>query len=98
MAKIEYIEIPYDVSDEVERLFFEYNARLSVCRFLMSQEGINDEMMQKYLDSVECKWVELEMAKELVNKTYPSTINANYYEFDFENHRLKYTAEEPVNG
>ena len=62
--QVEYINIPEDLSVEIERLFFEYNAALSVCRFLMSQEGINDEMMQKYLDSVECKWVELEMAKD----------------------------------
>lgn len=96
--KVEYVNIPENLSVEIERLFFEYNAALSVCRFLMSQEGINDEMMQKYLDSVECKWVELEMAKGLANKTYPSIINANHYEFDFENHRIKYIAEEPLNG
>lgn len=96
--QVEYVNIPENLSMEIERLFFEYNAALSVCRFLMSQEDINDEMMQKYLDSIECKWVELEMTKNIVRKTYPSTINANRYEFDFENHRLNYIAEELLNG
>lgn len=96
MPNIEYINIPMELSMDVERLFFEYNAALSVCRFLMSQEDINDDMMQKYLDSVECKWIELEIAKERVHKAYPSTIVANRYEFDFDNYCLKYIAEEPV--
>lgn len=88
--KIEYVNIPFEISNNIERLFFEYNARLNVCKFLMQQEDIDENIMQKYLDSVECKWVELEMLKQKTAKLYSTTFNKADYEFDFEEARIKY--------
>ena len=94
MKTIEYIEIPYELSCNIERLFFEYNAALSVCKFLMSQPEVREDMLQKYLDSVECKWVELEVLKQKAVKEYPTHFEKADYEFDFDNHAIKYLEKE----
>lgn len=94
MEKTEYVTLPLDLSHDVERLFFEYMASLSVSRYLMSQDGIRESMMQMYLDAVECKWIELEMLKQRVVKEYPSTFEYANYEFEFDASRIKYTEKE----
>ena len=40
--------IPEQVSGYVERLFFEYNASVNILRYLMSQDDVKDEYIQRY--------------------------------------------------
>ena len=80
------------VSAYVERLFFEYNASLNILRYLMSQDDVKDEYIQRYLDCSEKKYTELEIAKEYISKEYaPYEFGKYNYRFDFENDTIIYT-------
>ena len=84
--------IPVDVSTYVEKLFFEYNASLNIVRYLMSQDDVKDEYIQRYLKRTEEKHVELEIVKEEVTKEYaPAELDCYNYNFDFRNYTIIYT-------
>ena len=84
--------IPEQVSNYVERLFFEYQASLNILRYLMSQDGIKDEYLQRYLDVSEQKYTALEIAKSEASKKYVPDVFCKYnYTFDFDNNTIIYT-------
>lgn len=84
--------IPEQVSAYVERLFFEYNASLNILRYLMSQDDVKNEYIQRYSDSSEKKYTELEIVKESISKEYAPVEFSRYnYHFDFENNTIIYT-------
>ena len=86
------ITIPEEESIYMERLFYEYNASLNIIKFLMSQEEVLDKHLQKYLDSSEVKYTEMEMAKnELSNKYKPEGIGEYNYQFLFDESAIEYT-------
>ena len=83
--------IPEQVSAYVERLFFEYNASLNIIRYLMSQDDIKEEYMQRYLRRSEQKYTELEMVKENIAIEYAPVEFSKYnYTFDFEHNTIVY--------
>ena len=45
--------IPEQVSAYVERLFFEYNARLNVFKFLIKDNDIEQNILDKYQKEIE---------------------------------------------
>lgn len=86
------VKIPEKVSAYVEKLFFEYNASLSVVRYLMSQDDVKDEYIQRYLKQCEEKHIELELAKKEVTEEYaPIGFDKYNYNFDFRDYTITYT-------
>ena len=57
------VRIPEQVSTYVEKLFFEYNASVNILRYLMSQDDVKDEYIQRYSKSAKEKYIELETAE-----------------------------------
>ena len=76
----------------VERLLYEYNASLNILRFLMAQDDVLEKHLQKYLDSSEAKYAELEMAKKAISvANKPEDIAEPYdYRFEFDEECLIY--------
>lgn len=84
---VEIILIPNELSLKVERQYFEYNSALNVVGYLMQRGNINEELLQKYIDTVEYRGVQLELTKQAVSKEYvPEHFkNKKYsYLFDFD--------------
>lgn len=79
-------------SNYVERLYFEYNASLNIIAFLMSKDEVKESHLQRYLDSSELKYTELEMAKSSISVKYkPLNMPDNFnYSFDFNTEELIY--------
>ena len=86
------VQLTNKESTYIERLWYEYNASLNILRFLMSQDTVLEQHLQKYLDSSEAKYAELEMAKDSVSKAHkPEGITGEYdYRFDFDEECLIY--------
>lgn len=83
------VNIPYECSIYIERLNYEYVTSRSLLRYLMSQETVKEEHLQRYIDIVEQKGVALEMAKEIAFDTYcPEKEKAYNYTIDFKNCRM----------
>lgn len=85
-----FVEIPADLSLEVERRYFEYMVAQNVVAYLMQKRNIDKDILQSYIDTVECRGVELELMKRTISKEYcPDTLCDEYlYSFDFDNHTL----------
>lgn len=86
------VQLTSKESTYVERLWYEYNASLNILRFLMSQETVLEQHLQKYLDSSEEKFAALEIAKNNITKAYkPKELTGDYdYRFDFDDECLIY--------
>ena len=52
----------------IEKLFFEYNARLNVFKFLIKDNDIEQNILDKYQKEIENKYTELELAKKQVSE------------------------------
>lgn len=89
---IKSVEIPYEDSIAVERLFYEWNSGRSNIAFLMKDSEITPEMLTKYIQIVDEKFMELEkLKKHLTTQYQPTDIEGdNEYEFDFDNHAILY--------
>ncbi len=86
------VKLTNEENTYIERLWFEYNASLNILRFLMSQEDVLEKHLQKYLDSSEAKYAELEIAKkEMTTAHKPAELSEKYnYRFDFDDEYLIY--------
>lgn len=85
------VQIPHDLSAEVERRFFEYNAAKDIIKYLMSQEEVLEKNLDRYLNSAEARFAELELIKEEATNQYKPEGLVNYgYEFDFKNCEIIY--------
>lgn len=95
MEKI--VEIPYNQSVYVERLFFEYNANCNLINYLMSQETVKKEILDEYVKENYRMYSELEIAKTRVsNEYFPEEFAEKEagYTFDFDNNSIVYTVNE----
>ena len=90
---IEKVQIPADVSLEVNRAFYEYNAALNISGYLMSRPGVQIELLQQYLDATEMKYATLEMLKEKAVRQYPPTKPWTTYEFNFDTFEIYYEVQ-----
>lgn len=86
------VKIDTQDSNYVERLFFEYNASKDIIAFLMSKDEVKEQHLQKYLDSSEVKYAELELAKASVTEKYrPEDMpEDSQYLFNFNNEEIEY--------
>lgn len=83
------VEIGVDESTNVERLFYEHRAGQDNIAFLMKDKDIRYDILQEYIDVVECRYVELEMMKEELAEKYKPDANKDYdYMFDFRNNSI----------
>ncbi len=83
------VDIPYECSVYIERLNYEYITSRNLLRYLMSQETVKEEHLQRYADMAEQKCVALEMAKEIAFETYVPDKEKKYsYTIDFKNCRM----------
>lgn len=86
------VRIPEQVSTYVEKLFFEYNASVNILRYLMSQDDVKDEYIQRYSKNAQEKYIELETVKREVTKEYaPVEFDEYNYNFDFDDYTIIYT-------
>lgn len=80
------VQIPADISSEVERRFFEYNATRDIIGYLMSRDDVLAKNLEKYLVIAENRFTELELMKEDVTSQFVPEGISNYgYAFDFIN-------------
>ena len=78
----------------VERLWYEYNAALSVLRYLMAQPDVLEKNLQLYADSCEAKGVELELTKRAVSDRFKPDGAVMSYSFDFDECAIEYHMED----
>lgn len=93
MSNTEIIKIPKDISLEVEKKFFEWQASLHIIGYLMSRPDTQMSLLQQYLDTSEVKFTETELIKAEVTNSYPSQKGYEHYTFDFINSQIIYKAE-----
>lgn len=98
MIKTIRVSIAETDSVYVERLWFEYNAALNILRYLMSQDVVLEKHLQKYADSAEVKYTELELVKkDMIKKYKPDVFTENQmmnYTFDFDTESLIFEYKE----
>lgn len=88
------VEIPYEDSRVVERLFYEWNSGRNNIAFLMKDDEINYEILRKYIETVDAKFTELEQLKRKIVAQYQPK-DADYdYTFDFDNHAIIFERKE----
>ena len=85
------VKIQREESETVERLFFEHRAGQDNIAFLMKDKGVRYDLLQEYIDVVECRYVELEMMKSELAEKYKPDKKATYnYKFDFRNETIQF--------
>jgi len=87
------IKISKDISNSVEKIFYEYNASLNIVAFLMRQETINEEYLNDYLKKSEEYYIELTKLKEYFMELYKPNGAIRYY-YDFANSLIVYEIED----
>lgn len=92
MSNLTIVNIPIELSDWIEKLFFEYNARLNVFKFLIKDNDIEQNILDKYQKEIENKYTELELAKKQVSEQFkPHDFNDSYiYNFNFDENTIIY--------
>lgn len=92
MSNLTIVNIPTELSDWIEKLFFEYNARLNVFKFLIKDNDIEQNILDKYQKEIENKYTELELAKKQVSEQFkPYDFNNSYiYNFNFDENTIIY--------
>lgn len=84
----------HDEAAYLERLYFEYQATLSILRYLTSQDGIKDEYIDRYTKDHNEKFTAFEIAKkEILDKYLPEGMEKYNYFIDFDRARIDYTEE-----
>lgn len=89
------IKIDNNISVYVEKLFFEYNAATNILRYLISQEDVKREYLDRYFEDAKNKYIELEIAKKEASDKYkPQNMRVERYNFDFDNCEIVYIGGE----
>ena len=91
MSIMETCTITQADSNYVEKLFYQYNASKDIINFLMSSSTANYEHIQRYIDTAEMRFVELEIAKRTVFEKYIHDAIEKYdYTFNFSTCTIEY--------
>ena len=96
MNKIININIPENISQKVEKAFYEYNSSLNILSYLMKQKEINSDYLNQYFKKSEMYYIELEKLKDLYgNQIYkPTDKNPIGFTFNFINNTIEYIIKE----
>lgn len=87
------IDITHEECENVQRLFYKYNAYMSMLEFLaptVSDTTIYDKKWNEASDI----WIELDRAKAAVEAKYKPAGDWDRYEFDFDNTQVVFTKNE----
>lgn len=94
MDKKVSVNIERNEAAYLERLYFEYQATLSILRYLTSQDGIKEEYIDRYTKDHNEKFTTFEIAKqEVLDKYLPEGMEKYNYFIDFDRARIDYTEE-----
>lgn len=80
------IEITYEESENVERLFTKYNSYMSMLEFFSNTT--NTVMYDRKWEEASQIWIELEKAKRAIEEKYKPQGNWDSFEFNFDNHSV----------
>lgn len=83
------VTISREEINQIERLFFRYNASKDIVAFLMSKNDLNEDALKSYVDTAEQRFIELELMKRNVVAAYGGNPDKDYM-FTFENATLTY--------
>lgn len=90
------VRIHPEDSNLIERLFFEHAAMKDCVAFLMKDDDVNQELLEKYVRNVGGMYYELEKSKRLLSKKYePQELRGKPYEyyFNFEDETITYATK-----
>ena len=87
-----YAKVPQDEIRYVEQLQFEYNAEMNILTYLVKQEGVKEEYLDRYFARAKNKNMLLEVAKKEISTKYlPQGITEGYsYVIDFDSCNITY--------
>lgn len=88
------IQIPENLMVEVQRLWFEYQSNLNILGYLMSQNGINKELLQDYNNDTKSRFTELEIYKQQIADLYNPFDKYCHYYFDFDKNIIEYSTDD----
>ena len=78
------VTIPEDLSLNIERLFYEYNAGMQSVAFLSKDKDVPMDILKWKMDQTETTYAELEMLKNETAKKYlPDYIRLSRKDYDF---------------
>ena len=84
-------QISAEDSNYIESLFFRYNATKDIISFLMTNENVNQDLLARYMETAEQRFVELELAKKAVFEKYINDDISFYnYTFNFQIPAIEY--------
>ena len=76
----------------LERLWFEYQAALSIIRYLTTQDGVKEEYLDRYTKAHDEKFATFEISKqEVLDKYKPEGVEKYNYFIDFNKAEVTYT-------
>jgi len=87
-----YVKVPQDEIRYVEQLQFEYNSEMNILTYLVKQEGVKEEYLDRHFARAKDKNMLLEVAKKEVSTKYlPQGIGEGYnYTIDFDSCTITY--------
>ena len=87
-----YVKVPQDEIRYLEQLQFEYNSEMNILTYLVKQEGVKEEYLDRHFARAKDKNMLLEVAKKEVSTKYlPQGIGEGYnYTIDFDSCTITY--------
>lgn len=92
--KVFTVNIGEENSRKMEKIWYEYNASLSIVEHLMQSGNVPFENLQDYLMVTEARFTESEKMKEALAKEFkPEEVDLTKYNysFDFDNFSIVFT-------
>lgn len=86
------INITYEECENVRRLFYKYNAYMSMLEYLATNASGTDIYDKKWNEAADI-WIELDRAKSAVEAKYKPEGDWDRYEFDFDNTQVVFYKE-----
>jgi len=86
------IDITHEECENVRRLFYKYNAYMSMLEYLAANTFSTDIYDKKWNEAADI-WIELDLAKSAIEAKYKPEGEWDRYEFDFDNTQVVFYKE-----
>lgn len=86
------IDITHEECENVRRLFYKYNAYMSMLEYLAANASSTDIYDKKWNEAADI-WIELDLAKSAIEAKYKPEGEWDRYEFDFDNTQVVFYKE-----
>lgn len=86
------INITHEECENVRRLFYKYNAYMSMLEYLATNASNTDIFDKKWNEAADI-WIELDLAKSAIEPKYKPEGEWDRYEFDFDNTQVVFYKE-----